>query len=116
MKGLENNYTCMICLILRPQLQNSTGNNCYREIVGPGFRFPSVFLSNFCLLVVFFSKLLYCFAFKLNQSQSNESSMMHLNILPEQYTVFGFDSNPLFGVNMIYVKQYILYSLKNFFL
>ena len=24
--------------------------------------------------------------------------MMHLNILPEQYTVFGFDSNPLFGV------------------
>ena len=39
MKGLENNYTCMICLILRPQLQNSTGNNSYGEIVGPGF-FP----------------------------------------------------------------------------
>ena len=110
MKGLENNYTCMICVILRPQLQNSTGNNCYREIVGPGFRFPLVFLPNFCLLVVFFSKLLYCFAFKLNQSQSsqsNESSMMHLNILAEQYTVFGVDSNPLFGVNMIYVKQCI---------
>ena len=31
--------------------------------------------------------------------------MMRLNILPEQYTVFGFDFNPLFGVNMIYVKQ-----------
>ena len=110
MKGLENNYTCMICLILRPQLQNSTGNNCYREIVGPGFRFPLVFLRNFCLLVVFFSKLLYCFAFKMNQSQSsqsNESSMMHLNILAEQYTVFGVDTNPLFGVNMIYVKQCI---------
>ena len=28
--------------------------------------------------------------------------MMHLNILPEQYTVFGFDFNPLFGDSMIY--------------
>ena len=63
---------------------------------------PLVFLSiSVCLLLFFFSKLLYRFAFKLNQSQwsqSNESSMMHLNILPEQYTVFRFDSNPLFGV------------------